>query len=86
MKWGEKQGPEPLAQLSSPDGQSVLCFVCPDLSELTSDGEGADAQLGLQLRPHSTVIIAASRPNDLAGLKVGGLRENHRSGSVMWLL
>ena len=56
------------------------------LSELPRDGKGRDPQLGLQTRSHRGVVVAATSPNDLAGLEVGGHGEDHGSLSVALVL
>ncbi len=63
----------------SPGRQCLLCLISPHLSELTRDGVGTDAQLGLQARTDGGVVVAAGGPHDLTGTEVGGLGEDHGS-------
>ena len=62
------------------------CLILPDFSILPCDGERTDSKLGLKTRPHGGVVVAATRPNDLTGTKVGGHGEDHWVRSVALVL
>ena len=62
------------------------CLILPDFSILPCDGERTDSKLGLKARPHGGVVVAATRPNDLTGTKVGGHGEDHWVRSVALVL
>ena len=66
-----------MSPLPLPPTHRALLLITPNLSELPSDGEGADTQLGLQARPHGGVVVATDSPYDAAGLEVGALGEDH---------